>query len=107
MVDGFTPDNGATCFVPGSHRWEKTPDQRTDLADPVLACGTAGSMVVFNGSTWHGATANTTSQPRRSIQGFYIPCQGRAGTDFDARMSPATRERLGPLAHEVLGTSRA
>jgi ectoine hydroxylase-related dioxygenase (phytanoyl-CoA dioxygenase family) len=106
MVDAFTPDNGATCFVPGSHRWpgtpqDATPDQR---AEPVLACGEAGSLVVFNGSTWHGATANTTSQPRRSIQGFYIPREGRAGTDFGDRMSPETRARLSPLAHDVLAT---
>ena len=92
----------ATCFVPGSHRLEATPDQRADHAQPELACGDAGSLVVFNGSTWHGHTANTSSQPRRSIQGFFIPRDGQAGTDFAARMSPETRARLSPLAHHVL-----
>jgi hypothetical protein len=104
MVDGFTPDNGATCFVPGSHQWEKSPDQSSDHAEPVVACGDPGSLIVFHASTWHGHTANTTGEPRRSIQGFFIPRGGRPGTDFDARMSQETRERLSPLAHEVLGT---
>lgn len=102
MVDAFTPDNGATCFVPGSHQWESTPDQSVEHPDPVLACGDAGSLVIFNASTWHGHTANTTSKPRRSIQGFFIPPGGRPGTDFDARMTAETRARLGPLAHRIL-----
>ena len=109
MVDEFRTDNGATRFVPGSHLWPGSPedsvsDRRANHDDQVLACGEAGSLVVFHGSTWHGHSANTSGKPRRSIQGFFVPHAGRAGTDFDARMSPATRERLSPLAHQVLGT---
>jgi len=107
MIDEFRPDNGATRFVPGSHRWSGTPEDT--LADPraeydgqVLACGKAGSLLVFNGSAWHGHTANVSSAPRRSLQGAFIPWDGRAGTDFAARMQPETRARLGPLARQVL-----
>ena len=62
----------------------------------------AGSLLVFNGSAWHGHTANTSTGPRRSLQGAFIPRDGRAGTDFAARMRPETRRRLGPLARYVL-----
>jgi len=107
MVDEFRPDNGATRFVPGSHRWPGTPadsisDLRGEHAGQVLACGDAGSLLVFNGSAWHGHTANTSGGPRRSIQGAFIPRDGRAGTDFSAGMQPETRARLGPLARQVL-----
>jgi hypothetical protein len=107
MVDQFRPDNGATRFVPGSHRRLDTPadsmsDLRADHAGQVLACGVAGSLLVFHGSTWHGHLANTSSDPRRSIQGAFIPQDGRAGTDFAAGMQPETRARLGPLARQVL-----
>jgi ectoine hydroxylase-related dioxygenase (phytanoyl-CoA dioxygenase family) len=107
MVDEFRPDNGATCFVPGSHRWSGTPaerlsDLRAEHPEQVLACGCAGSLLVFNGSAWHGHSANTSSGPRRSIQGAFIPRDGRAGTDFAARMQPETRARLSPLARQVL-----
>ncbi|HEU0300180.1 MAG TPA: hypothetical protein VFR37_12015, partial [Longimicrobium sp.] len=61
-----------------------------------------GSLLVFDGSTWHGHTANTSSGPRRSLQGAFIPRDGRAATDFAARMQPGTRARLGPLARHVL-----
>jgi len=107
MVDAFTPDNGATCFVPGSHTWPGTPQDamptpQAEWVGEVPACGSAGSLLVFNGSAWHGHGLNTTSEPRRSIQGFFIPRDGQAGTDFAARMSPETRARLSPLTHHVL-----
>ncbi len=107
MVDEFRPDNGATRFVPGSHRWPGTPedvmaDRRAEHDGEALACGPAGSLLIFNGSAWHGHTANTSDEPRRSLQGAFIPRDGRAGTDFSARMRPETRARLGPIARRVL-----
>lgn len=107
MVGEFRPDNGATRFVPGSHRWpqnpvDTVPDLLAEHEGEVLACGGAGSLLVFDGSTWHGHSANTSSGPRRSLQGAFIPRDGRAATDFAARMQPGTRARLGPLARQVL-----
>lgn len=78
------------------------PNRRSDRVDQVLACGDAGSLIVFNGSTWHGHGGNTSGQPRRSVQGFFIPRDGHAATDFSARMSPETWARLSPLARRVL-----
>ena len=107
MVDEFRPDNGATCFVPGSHRWASAPgdtisDLKDERRDEVLACGRAGSLLVFNGSAWHGHSANTSRGPRRSLQGAFIPRDGRAWTDFAARMPGETRARLGLVARYVL-----
>ena len=107
MVDDFRPDNGATRWVPGSHRWSGTPedsisDVRAEHDEQVLACGSAGSLLVFNGSTWHGHSANSSSGQRRSLQGAFIPRDGRASTNFAARMQPETRARLGPLGRYLL-----
>ena len=107
MVDDFRPDNGATRFVPGSHRLIETPEEtmrdvRTDHEQQTLACAAAGSLLVFNGSSWHGHTANTSHGPRRSIQGAFIPRNGQAATDFAARLPAETRSRLSPLARHVL-----
>lgn len=106
MVDEFRPDNGATRFVPGSHRWSEAPgtlpDPRVEHVGQVSACGSAGSLVIFNGSAWHGHGANTSNGPRRSLQGAFIPRDGCAGTDFGARMQPESRAQLGPLARHVL-----
>jgi Phytanoyl-CoA dioxygenase (PhyH) len=103
MIDAFRPENGATCFVPGSHRWSQAPAQLDSSCEAtVQACGAAGSMLIFNGSAWHGHAANTSDRPRRSLQGAFIPRAGRAATAFAARMRPETRARLGSLALNVL-----
>jgi len=108
MVDEFRADNGATRFVPGSHRWTEPPENvLSDRVAPnpaeVIACGPAGSMILFDASTWHGHTANTSRAGRRSLQGTFIPRSGRPATDFAARMQPETLARLGPLARELIG----
>jgi hypothetical protein len=105
MIDAFTPDNGATRFIPGSHQWGDPPrDGRMQeyAAQLVSACGPAGSLLVFNGSTWHGQGINGSNRSRRSLQGAFIPRGGRAMTDFCRRMSSETRARLGSIAHQVL-----
>ncbi len=107
MVDEFRPDNGATCFLPGTHLRTESPehvlaDPRADQPGQALACGPAGSLLIFNGSTWHGHTANRSDAPRRSLHGAFIPRNGRSATDFGARMSPARRAGLNAAARGVL-----
>jgi ectoine hydroxylase-related dioxygenase (phytanoyl-CoA dioxygenase family) len=111
MVDEFHAGNGATRFVPGSHLWPLGPDSSKGTTDngvrEVLACGPPGSVIIFNGSVWHGHTANQSMSRRRSIQGAIIPRDARPAIDQASRMRPETFERIGELAKYVLdvGTS--
>jgi len=112
MVDEFRADNGATRFVPGSHRWTETPqDVLADAVAPhpgeVVVCGPAGSMILFDASTWHEHTANTSPAGRRSLQGTFIPRTGRVATDFVGRMEPETLARLSPVARWLVGVESA
>ena len=70
-VDDFTADNGATRFVPCSHKWSARNAASVEQLT-VTAIGRAGSVIIFNGSVLHGHSANRTEKLRRSIQGFYI-----------------------------------
>jgi ectoine hydroxylase-related dioxygenase (phytanoyl-CoA dioxygenase family) len=99
MIDEFRPNNGATCFAPGSQGIETVP---TDSGLLVPACGPAGSVIVYNGSVWHGHGANETDEPRRSIQGAYIRRTEKSAGNLPTRMRPETLERIGPLAKYVL-----
>jgi len=107
MVDEFRPDNGATRFIPGSHLWPAVPedsmsDLQADVPGQALACGSAGSLLIFHGSTWHGHAANVSSRPRRSLQAAFIPRNGSAATPWGARMPLETRARLAPVSRYVL-----
>jgi len=79
MLDDFTPENGATRLVPGSHLWGKRPQDVLDdpLAphpDEILLTGKAGSVAVMNAHMWHGGTANRTPAARLAMHAFY--CRG-------------------------------
>jgi ectoine hydroxylase-related dioxygenase (phytanoyl-CoA dioxygenase family) len=106
MVDEFRSDNGATRFVPGSHHAEATDaregNQRPDDGAHVLACGPAGSVVVYFGSTWHGYSANRSMGARRALQGAYVPRGGTAAVQWRTRLSLETIDRLSHSARRVL-----
>jgi hypothetical protein len=103
MVDEFRRDNGATRFLPGSQGQQFVPT--TLKAVPV--CGPAGSLIIFNGSVWHGHGPNETNQPRRSIQGAYIRRNEASGEDLKSRMRQETLNRISPLAKSVLALPTA
>ena len=111
MLDEFRAENGATRFVPGSHRWVEAPDgtmrdRKRAYPNEVLACGPAGSMVVFDASIWHGHTANVSDAPRRSLKGYFVRRVVRSLVEA-GRVCPQTLARVGPLARYVLGVEEA
>lgn len=67
----FTPDNGATRIVPGSHR---RPDQQRrsgkldDHPDEIVLTGRAGTAFVFSGHLLHSGTVNRSRQARPALQ---------------------------------------
>lgn len=107
MIDEFHSENGATRFVPGSHLTMLAPsdvmtDATANYEGQTLACGAAGSIVIYNGSIWHAHTANRSTKPRRSIQGAFIRREAQSGGNLPARMRPETLARIGDLAKYLL-----
>jgi ectoine hydroxylase-related dioxygenase (phytanoyl-CoA dioxygenase family) len=65
-LDEFTGDNGATRFIPGSHRWE--PGRQPAAGDEIeTATLSPGSVMFYLGSLWHGGGANRTGRPRLGV----------------------------------------
>jgi len=68
----FTEENGATRVVPGSHLRD-APEYGTEV-ETIPAEMRAGSVLVWNGSLWHGGGANRTGERRVGIAANY--CAG-------------------------------
>lgn len=62
----FTRDNGGTQLVAGSHRRDRAPVPG-EQADAITLEMPRGSVVVYNGSVWHGGGANRSDRRRLAI----------------------------------------
>ena len=103
MLDDFTPDNGATYLLTGSHRRAERPPDDLFFRDAVRAVAAAGSILVFDSNLWHAAGVNRTDRPRRALTlGFTRPFMKQQldypralGYDRSETLSPALRQLLG------------
>lgn len=107
LVD-FTAENGATLLIPDSHRWG--PQWEAIDNDLVPAEMSAGSAVVYLGSTVHAGGANITDGWRRGMHLSY--CVGWLRTeenqylstplDVARRLPRQSQELLGFAAHDAI-----
>ena len=113
LVD-FSPENGGTRLVPGSHLWglpeirfERGADGVARLAPnrapTVVAQAPAGSALVFDGRLWHGAGANTTDQPRPALFSYYCAPFLRQQENIPLSLLGEVYESLTPAELKVLG----
>lgn len=70
----FTEANGATRILPGTHKADRSPQLGEPHPETIAAEMPKGSVLVFNGSVWHGGGANRTNERRVGIAMNY--CAG-------------------------------
>ncbi len=101
-LDDFTEQNGATRFVPGSHKWEEGRHPVAD--DPVvMATMSPGSAMFYLGSLWHGGGANQTGQPRLGVILEYAAGWLRQQENHCLAVPRATVRELPQRLQELLG----
>ena len=99
--DDFTTATGATRFVPGSHR---IPNETRPDAAPHDAVMPAGSVMIYDGSLWHGGGAATQSGThRRSVNNIYIRQWLRQQDNLYLSIPPETVLGLPKLMQRLLG----
>lgn len=100
MLDDFTPENGATRLVPGTHIRGGPPDS---VDDPEPICGRAGSVLIFDGRLWHQTGANWTPTPRRAVLCYYCRAFIRQQENFFVSLAPHVLAGASPVLRRLLG----
>ncbi len=107
LLDDFTPENGPTRLVPGTHRAGRGPgdamaDPSAPHPDEVTLLASAGTVAVFNSHVWHGGTRNESDKPRRALHSFFTRRALRPQLDQRQYLRPETAAWLGEAARVVL-----
>lgn len=103
MLDDFTPENGATYLMTGSHNRAEKPHPEEFFAVAERAVGPAGSVLVFNSNLWHAGGDNTTDQPRRSVTPMYCKPFMKQQFDYPRAIGYDHADALSPHARQVVG----
>ena len=104
-LDDADEANGATRYLPGSHRFERFADVPVDPKagmEPFVAA--AGAVILMDGRLWHTSGANTTEGRERALLfAFYARSFLRHQNNWNRSLSPDAQRRLSPPLKEWLG----
>ncbi|MBI1930211.1 phytanoyl-CoA dioxygenase family protein [Candidatus Poribacteria bacterium] len=104
LLDDFTPENGGTRHIPGSHRsLTKPPAGITHHPQEARLSAPKGSVFLFNGAVWHSAGANQTEQPRRCLICFCCRSFLKPMFDFVHYLKPEVVARATPEMRRIYG----
>jgi hypothetical protein len=106
-TDYGSAEDGPTIFVPGSHKYGRaTLPHEASLATtpfktfPLIA--KAGSLAIWNGATWHGATSRKKPGLRITLAQTYYRTYMRTMTNYSGRLSPQMLQKY-PELERIIG----
>ena len=117
-IDDFTPDNGPTEIIPGSHLWGddspvgtalqtvfaqggvSDPENHPDLQPVIMP---AGSLMLAMGTLWHRGGANRSAASRLLITPQYCVAWGRQMESMLLAVPPAIVAAYPERVQQLLG----
>jgi ectoine hydroxylase-related dioxygenase (phytanoyl-CoA dioxygenase family) len=103
MLNDFTVESGATRLVPRSHLRRSYPENGVRYPDEITVEAPAGSVLLYNGSAWHGGGAKLRDMERWSIIVSYARWFVKPAFDMTKNTPPELYATLSPRRRELFG----
>lgn len=103
MLDDFTPKNGATHVLSGSHREEEKPSDETFFREAERVTGSAGSLLFFNSNLWHAAGENKSDRDRCALTLTFTKPYMKQQMDYPRFLGYHEGDRFSERLQQVLG----
>lgn len=103
-LSDFREDNGATRFIPGSHKLDHSPEYGKDYA-ALTATMPAGSVLLFDSALWHGSGPNASDERRFAFSCAYCWGWMRQQENLQLGIPRETAERFPRRLQELCGYS--
>jgi hypothetical protein len=107
-LDEFTPDNGSTRVIHGSHLADqeflaRMTDPMAPHPDERMVVAPRGAVLLFNSALIHSGTRNRTGRPRRSIQCNFAVDTMDPFYPWHEQLAPHLQAALTPKGRQLLG----
>ncbi len=90
LLTDYTRENGALSYVPGSHLEQRFPPESEAIDRVVPVEAPVGSLVIFQGGTWHGSFRKETPGLRISLHGVHCRPYILPGQDYKGQIPQKT-----------------
>ena len=108
-LDDVHADNGATLYLPDSHRITHRAKLPADM-NAQMRCfeAPAGAIIAMDGRMWHTSGCNVTQDEERALLfGFYSRDFIRPQVNWNALLSAETKAQIEPPLYDWLGLGPA
>ncbi|MDE1181942.1 phytanoyl-CoA dioxygenase family protein [Paraburkholderia sp.] len=103
-LDPFTPETGATAFVPHTQHALRYPGEADAFYERCERMeAEPGDVVIFFGATWHCAMPNRSDRDRSAVLIQYLPKFVKPMEDLRAMVGEGFVQRASPTMRQLLG----
>jgi ectoine hydroxylase-related dioxygenase (phytanoyl-CoA dioxygenase family) len=107
-LDDVHEANGATRYLPGSHRYQSPDEVPADAMDRMLPFeAPAGSFIAMEGRLWHTSGKNVTAnEKRRMMFAYYSSDFIRQQANWGASLPAEVQDGMDAKTRELFGLVR-